>query len=594
MQRANASSDNSRVATTCFQGISIDFSFIISKSKNSDRYIDNLGLKGETCYILITDHYSGMVFGKAFQNKAPPIQWFNQWLAQYTPDAQLKTVRFDQGGELGRCNAVLELFKNYGYAIKITGADSSHQNGCIECAHKTIGNMMCTLLNGADLPCKFWPYAFQHSLFLMNHIIHDGKANPPITICTKQKFSLQQLRTFGCRVYVRTPGDRPSKLDSNNRVGIFLGCANTMKNILWYDDNSHLVKMASHVRFDEGMSDLDTPPPNVKLLRQAQDSMITTVDDCLINDPVDLSIDSSPFRKLHTITVSATCEHPTFGIEIGECHLRQRAFISSIFPTTSAANIHGLRRKYIGSYIVQIGTSPIYDANDATDAFQNLRNNASTAKFDIIIAPDKYVPPKDRQEHMQLDIGQIRCIAELQQIPGIKTDIAANAPNHISDFSESPFSLDDNARIIIHSLIQMANSDNVPISPEEIACKGKFTRSKLKRLTNWYLWFAAETKQLDAMYTQGMFGEPCDHPPGALLLFSHWNYYMKTDGTRQAQNCCDGSLRAAPQLCAQALTYSSCVEQPCQRLFYALCAVFSYFILCTDVCTIDSNVCIRR
>jgi Reverse transcriptase (RNA-dependent DNA polymerase) len=588
MHKSNASTENSRVATQCFQGISLDFSFIVGKSKNSERYTDNLGLNGETCYIHLVDHFSGMVFGKPFQTKAPPLQWLNQWLARYSPDVPNKTVRFDQGGELGRCKAVIELFQNYGYAIELTGADASHQNGCVERSHKTIGNMIRTLLNGANLPRKFWPYAYQHSLFLLNRIIHDGKDDPPLTICSQKKISLQSLRTFGCRVYVRQPGDRPSKLDSNNRVGIFLGYTNTMKNVFWYDETSNTIKIASHVRFDEGMSDLEDPPPNVKILRRAQDGIITTLDDCPIDDPVDISIDSSPFRELQTFTVPTKCDHPTFGFEISECHLRRRAFVSGIHINTSASKVRHLRRKFVGSYIVQIDNTPIYDANDATDAFQALRNNAITNTFDIILAPDKYIPPKDRQEHMQLDIGQIRCITELRNEPASNADLIANIPPDLSDFAETPFPSNDDIRLTIHSLIQTA-TDTIPATIAEIACKGKFTRTKLKHLATWDLWLAAETKQLDAMHSQGMFGDPCDLPIGALALFAHWNYYMKTDGTRQARNCCDGSIRAAPQLRSQAHTYSSCVEQPCQCLFYALCAALCYYIYCTDVCNAYAN-----
>jgi GAG-pre-integrase domain len=155
MQKSNASSANSRIATTCFQGLSIDFAFIVGKSKNSNRFIVNLGMNGETCYVLLVNHFSGMVFGKTFQTKAPPIKWRNQWLAHYTPNAPDKTVHFDQGGKLGRCRTILDLFKNFGYSIELTGTDASHQNGSVERTHKTIGNMMRTLLNGADLSRKF-------------------------------------------------------------------------------------------------------------------------------------------------------------------------------------------------------------------------------------------------------------------------------------------------------------------------------------------------------------------------------------------------------------------------------------------------------
>ena len=134
---------------------SVDMAFIIQKSKNSDRYIDNIGLKGETCYVLITDYFSGMVHGKVLVNKGPPLLYFNQWLARFSPDITNKTVRFDQGGELGRCRRVIDLFQQFGYTIQLTSANSSHQNGSVERSHGTIGNMICSLLYGAERSWRF-------------------------------------------------------------------------------------------------------------------------------------------------------------------------------------------------------------------------------------------------------------------------------------------------------------------------------------------------------------------------------------------------------------------------------------------------------
>ena len=90
-----------------------------------------------------------------------------------------------------------------------------------------------------------------------------------------------------------------------------------------------------------------------------------------------------------------------------------------------------------------------------------------------------------------------------------------------------------------------------------------------------------EFKQLDSMAKQEMYGEPCLPPPGAIILRQHWNYSIKADGTRKARNCCDGSPRAAPQL-KLANTYSSCIEQPCMRLFFALCAYEGFISLKVD------------
>ncbi|KAI2512045.1 hypothetical protein MHU86_2333 [Fragilaria crotonensis] len=68
-------------ATTCNQGLSIDFGFMVQKSRDSIRHNTLVGLNGETCYVLLTDHFSGRIFGRAFPTKAPPVDWINSWIA---------------------------------------------------------------------------------------------------------------------------------------------------------------------------------------------------------------------------------------------------------------------------------------------------------------------------------------------------------------------------------------------------------------------------------------------------------------------------------------------------------------------------------
>ena len=101
----------------------------------------------------------------------------------------------------------------------------------------------------------------------------------------------------------------------------------------------------------------------------------------------------------------------------------------------------------------------------------------------------------------------------------------------------------------------------------------RFTRFKLKRLSTWNEWQAGERKQLDQLDRQGLYGSPVSKPPGAIVLRPHWQYSIKQDGTRRSHNCCDGSPRAAPNLDGLISTYSSCVEQPIQRMFFSLAAM---------------------
>ena len=68
---------------------------------------------------------------------------------------QHKFVVLDQGRELYRNPAVLNLFCKYKYEVLPTGANSSFQNGPFERAHCTIATSTKALLFGAELVVKF-------------------------------------------------------------------------------------------------------------------------------------------------------------------------------------------------------------------------------------------------------------------------------------------------------------------------------------------------------------------------------------------------------------------------------------------------------
>lgn len=175
--------------------------------------------------------------------------------------------------------------------------------------------------------------------FIMNRILHEGKTAPPVTLCSGNRCSLKGIRTFGCRVYVKLPGKRPAKLDTHHRTGIFIGYANTMKNIYWFDTDTRRIKIATHYRFDEGMTDLPDPTPNIKILKRHEDNAPQVINEEDNEPEYNLYIEPTPFHNLDTIPVTITCEHPTFGIQVASCHIRGRAYIQSIVPNTSTSGI---------------------------------------------------------------------------------------------------------------------------------------------------------------------------------------------------------------------------------------------------------------
>jgi len=130
------------------------------------------------------------------------------------------------------------------------------------------------------------------------------------------------------------------------------------------------------------------------------------------------------------------------------------------------------------------------------------------------------------------------------------------------------------------------------ITPAEQAI-GRFTRCKLRSLSTWEQWRAGKYKQLDHFHDLKMYGEPVRKPPGAIVLRPHWQCSIKRDGTRRSRNCCDGSPQSAPLLQGIASTYSSCVEQPVQRLLLCPCRkrkLSSLWRRCTRcLCTLSAT-----
>ncbi len=60
LSKTSRGHSNTMTATTYLQGLCIDFDFMVQKSSDSKRFDNLVGHNaGETCYVFITDHFSG-------------------------------------------------------------------------------------------------------------------------------------------------------------------------------------------------------------------------------------------------------------------------------------------------------------------------------------------------------------------------------------------------------------------------------------------------------------------------------------------------------------------------------------------------------
>jgi hypothetical protein len=144
--------------------------------------------------------------------------------------------------------------------------------------------------------------------------IHGDQAKTPYELWSCRKPDLSPLRSFGCRVYVEPPSSgRTAKTEIDAHAGIFLGYAQTLKNLLYFDIESHEVKSAQHARYDEGMNDVPDPPLNARLVRFAQRGEPFPAETTLL-EPLDRDVSENYFQDLRTLSVLAGGEDSHRGL----------------------------------------------------------------------------------------------------------------------------------------------------------------------------------------------------------------------------------------------------------------------------------------
>ena len=159
------------------------------------------------------------------------------------------------------------MLQEEGYALELTGSDSSNQNGIAERPNRTLAEMMRCMLHSANLGPGYWSYALTHAVYILNRMPHSSINKSPYEAMTKMKPDLTYLRIFGSRACAKKPGKRPYKLDTHAFNGIFLGYTATSKNVYIKDDKTNQVKIGSHVIFDE--AHMSVPTNTAPLAAQA-------------------------------------------------------------------------------------------------------------------------------------------------------------------------------------------------------------------------------------------------------------------------------------------------------------------------------------
>ena len=250
----------------------MDYGFVrgetVTKAEDGPLLTSN---EGYNCYLLIVDEYSRYMWVFLFASKSPPIETVKTFLATHGLKHGLRRVRTDLGGELARSAKFREMIQKSGYILEPTALGASFQNAIVERPHRTLADMMRSMLVGAGLPSDYWSYAIRHAVYIKNRLPHRHLQDyrTPFQEYTGRIPDLSHLRVFGSRVTVGRPQGRRYKLDNTaTTTGIFLGYTASNRNVWYKDDTTGLVKSARHVIFDEAhYMSVDKPAYAAELVR---------------------------------------------------------------------------------------------------------------------------------------------------------------------------------------------------------------------------------------------------------------------------------------------------------------------------------------
>jgi len=208
-------------------------------------------LDGYRAYLLIIDGYTRYVWVFLTKTKHPPVSYLITFFQHHGLTEGRRIIRTDKGGDLWGAYEFRKVAHEAGYLLEPTAPDAPFQNGMAERPNQTLGQMMRCLLHSANLGPEFWSFALVHAARIYNMIPHSSTGETPHYLFTGNRPTADNLRIWGCLVYSRNRGPRPTKLDYHTSTGLFLGYTATTKNIHFYDLQTKRLKTATHVVFDE-------------------------------------------------------------------------------------------------------------------------------------------------------------------------------------------------------------------------------------------------------------------------------------------------------------------------------------------------------
>jgi len=166
-------------------------------------------IRGFTSLLSVIDGKDRMLWNFPTTSKHVPLSILDYSFTMLDREGvTIENVRVDEDGALAKNSEFSNFLINHKISLQTTGGYASFLNGKVERHHRTIAQMVCSLLLNSGLLSDLWCYAAEAAADIYRYTLHSTLGKTPYEAWYGRK---PHLRVCGCYVYVRLPD--PKKLD---------------------------------------------------------------------------------------------------------------------------------------------------------------------------------------------------------------------------------------------------------------------------------------------------------------------------------------------------------------------------------------------
>ena len=354
---------------------------------------------------------------------------------------------------------------------------------------------------------------------------------------------------------------------------------------IWVPSVEVVEHLDASIRGKKGFGSSDKEPLTAPQHKIPEDKFPTSVPPAAaaakatVKDTIEFT--DNPFDHQLDITIEKSGNHPTLGLDMTMCELRQQPKLLACQKGEPAGKIRKWKSTLRDGYILAVNGIPTTTVQEVRKCIADVSTSHVTVTFGTISKPALH--PQNGVPQLYFDqLYQIgRHLFHLKTDPDwiLPSDNDTTAPdsanyqNCANDDNEKEGSIAINrARVKYKSAIL----------PKGRRRGVKLTRRKLQKQEDWHDWETSERKQLNQYEAQDTFGSPCLPPPNANILPLLWTYTIKADGTKKARCVCNGAPSKKGSVTLGA-TYAGSLDQTGSRIFWATAALKNLKVYGADV-----------